>query len=206
MNKPGRPQILINASDLGHGVRFTFIQEYFNLLCSDLSSYPVARAVTASSAVPVLFHPVVVENYADCGFSKPEWLHIAEERAETDPELAMTVSGLASHFIQFGFRDVHEPELRLFFHTVPTSFYLSDEQVDKLIQAGRELLRRDPDFQNMFSQLGGHDKPDVARQTVNSNVVKNVGWDERSESRHRPTAASGFATLIPTYEVAGSHR
>jgi len=41
---------------------------------------------------------------------------------------------------------------------------------------------------------------------IDTNVAKNVGWDERSESRHRPTAASGFAALIPTYEVAGSHR
>lgn len=28
------PLILINASDLAHGVRFSFIQDYFNLLCS----------------------------------------------------------------------------------------------------------------------------------------------------------------------------
>ena len=57
MNKPGRPMIIINASDLAHGVRFSFVQEYFDLLCSDLSSFPVARAVAASSAVPVLFEP-----------------------------------------------------------------------------------------------------------------------------------------------------
>ena len=66
MAKSNRPFIFINASDLGYGVRFSFIQEYFNLLCSDLSTYPVARAVAASSAVPVLFNPVVVENYAGC--------------------------------------------------------------------------------------------------------------------------------------------
>jgi len=42
------PMIVINASDLGRGVRFSFVQDYFNLLCSDLSSFPVARAVTAS--------------------------------------------------------------------------------------------------------------------------------------------------------------
>jgi len=40
---------------------------------------------------------------------------------------------------------------------------------------------------------------------VDPNVAKNVGWDERSEPRH-PTAASEFVALIPTYEVAGSHR
>jgi NTE family protein len=90
MMQPDRPQILINASDLGHGVRFSFIQEYFNLLCSDLMSYPVARAVTASSAVPVLFNPVVVENHSGCDITKPDWLVAAEKRAQGDPELAMT--------------------------------------------------------------------------------------------------------------------
>jgi len=44
MLKPGRPLIIINSSDLAYGVRFSFIQEYFDLLCSDLLSYPVANA------------------------------------------------------------------------------------------------------------------------------------------------------------------
>lgn len=66
MIKENHPMIIINASDLGHGIRFSFIQEYFDLLCSELSAYPVADAVAASSAVPVLFNPVVVKNYAGC--------------------------------------------------------------------------------------------------------------------------------------------
>jgi NTE family protein len=60
------PLIVINATDLSRGVNFAFLQEYFDLLCSDLSSFPVARAVTASSAVPVLFTPVVLRNYKGC--------------------------------------------------------------------------------------------------------------------------------------------
>ncbi|MCP3883344.1 MAG: hypothetical protein GY701_33815 [Sulfitobacter sp.] len=43
------------------------------------------------------------------------------------------------YFIQVGFRDVEQPETRRFFNRVPTSFSLTDEQVDKLIAAGREL-------------------------------------------------------------------
>ena len=64
MLKPGRPLVVINSSDLAYAVRFSFIQEYFDLLCSDLLSYPVANAVTASSAVPVVFNPVVPHNEA----------------------------------------------------------------------------------------------------------------------------------------------
>lgn len=66
----GPPLVAINATDLSQGSRFTFLQDYFNLLCSDLSNFPVARAVAASSAVPVLFNPVVVKNYADCNPSE----------------------------------------------------------------------------------------------------------------------------------------
>lgn len=65
-DQENRPLIVINASDLGGGVRFSFIQEYFDLLCSDLSSYPISQAIAASSAVPVVFNPVVLENFSGC--------------------------------------------------------------------------------------------------------------------------------------------
>lgn len=66
MRLRGGPMILINASDLSSGARISFVQEYFNLLCSDVDSFPVAKAVAASSAVPVAFDPVVLENYVGC--------------------------------------------------------------------------------------------------------------------------------------------
>lgn len=62
----GSPLIAINATDLSQGLRFTFLQDYFNLLCSDISDFPVSRAVAASAAVPILFNPVVLENYSNC--------------------------------------------------------------------------------------------------------------------------------------------
>ena len=270
MKREGGPLILINASDLGYGVRFSFVQEYFNLLCSDISTYPVARAVTASSAVPILFNPVVIENYQDCKKEKPAWLIAAEKRAEGDAEMTMTVDGLNTYFkkdkrqyahfvdggitdnlglraiyevieiaggakavvekarrhtppsrmvvisvnastdpeplmdetnkqpsleetvsaisdvqlhrynvatlelmkasvkrwanelstpagpvkpyfIEVGFHDIVEPERLRFFNQVPTSFSLTDEQVDELIAAGRELLRENPTFQQLLA-------------------------------------------------------
>ena len=270
MQRRGGPLILINASDLGYGVRFSFVQEYFNLLCSDIAGFPVARAVTASSAVPVLFNPVVVENYQDCKKTKPEWLVAAEKRSAKDPQLTQVVDGLVSYykkegrqyahfvdggitdntglraiyevvevaggaqaflkkldrkpphrlviiavnastdpepemdasnkqpslqetmgavtdvqlhrynaatlelmdksvkrwarelstparpvtpyFIQVSFRDLQQPGRRKFFNQIPTSFSLTDEQVDKLIAAGRELLRNNPDFQRFVAE------------------------------------------------------
>lgn len=67
------PIIVINASDLGGGIRFSFLQKYFDLLCSDLSSYSVSRAVAASSAVPLMFSPVVLKNH-NCYEHKDGWI------------------------------------------------------------------------------------------------------------------------------------
>lgn len=271
--RQGAPLILINASDLGYGVRLSFVQEYFNLLCSDIASFPVARAVTASSAVPVLFNPVVVRNYPDCKQGEPAWLVAAERRARGDPDMTEVVRGLKSYFktdkrdyahlvdggitdnlglraiyevmeiaggpvvmlqkrgrptprrvviisvnastdpepemdasneqpslmetvnamsdvqlhrynaatlqlmkdsvtqwakelstpkrpvtpylVETGFRDIQQPERRRFFNQVPTSFALSEEQVDRLIAAGREMLRENPEFQRLLADLGG---------------------------------------------------
>lgn len=64
-----RPFVMINASDMTLGTRFEFTQEQFDLLCSDLSSFPLARAVAASSAVPILFSPLTLRNYSgQCGY------------------------------------------------------------------------------------------------------------------------------------------
>ena len=276
LKRKGGPLILINASDLGYGVRFSFVQEYFNLLCSDISSFPVARAVTASSAVPVLFNPVVVENYQDCKSTKPAWLKAAEQRERENPQVAQVVEGLktfyakdrryahfvdggitdnlglraiydlvevaggaqayvrklgqsrprriaiisvnastdpepvmdmsnrqpsveetinavtdvqlhrynaatlelmdqsltrwahhlstpgkpvTSYFIRVGFRDVENPEHRRFFNQIPTSFSLTGEQVDRLIAAGRGLLRDNPEFQRFLASFGVERRP-----------------------------------------------
>ena len=273
MRQKGGPLILINASDLGYGVRFSFVQEYFNLLCSDINSFPVARAVTASSAVPVLFNPVVVKNYPGCEYerskfldrirqqvgNKPELIKVVEglmtyrdkekrpyarfvdggitdnlglravyeiievsggvkafvERnkqkvprklvlisvdASTNPEPMMdqtakqpsleeTVDAMSSaqlhlynaatldlmnrtlrrwardvstpqrtvepHFIKIGFDDIQDADRNRYFNRIPTSFRLSEEQVDKLIAAGRELLRNNPDYRRLLASVQG---------------------------------------------------
>jgi NTE family protein len=70
------PALLINATDMTVATRFTFDQEQFDLLCSDSSRFPIARAVAASSAVPLLLSPVTLENFAvrGCGYRAPAWV------------------------------------------------------------------------------------------------------------------------------------
>lgn len=267
------PLILINTSDLASGERFTFTQEYFDLLCSDLGSFSLARAVTASSAVPVVFDPVVVENFSGCARRPPAWLTAPRKGAADDPNLAMILRGntsyqdktrhryaqfvdggitdnlglramldmielvggvrqyqqamgvsvprriafisvnaaadtplgigasarapsiedtlnavtniqlhrynvatleqmqqsvenwakqlstperaVAPYFIRLSFESVPDGPLRRFLNEIPTSFALSDEQVDRLIATGRTLLRENPDFQRLVRSLGG---------------------------------------------------
>jgi NTE family protein len=67
------PMIMMNATDMTYGVRIGFNQDAFDLICSDLSHFPVARAAAASSAVPMLLTPITLRNYAGtCGFKLPE--------------------------------------------------------------------------------------------------------------------------------------
>jgi NTE family protein len=57
-------RIIINATDMTDGARFGFDPEQFRLIGSDLMSFPVSRAVAASSAVPVILSPITLRNYA----------------------------------------------------------------------------------------------------------------------------------------------
>jgi NTE family protein len=65
------PALLINATDMTLSARFTFDQEQFDLLCSDTMRFPIARAVAASSAVPLALSPVTLVNYAARGCGEP---------------------------------------------------------------------------------------------------------------------------------------
>ena len=67
-----RPFIMLNATNLANGERFEFTQEQFDFLVSDLNSYPVARAVAASSAFPFLLSPLTLKNYPHDQFKLPK--------------------------------------------------------------------------------------------------------------------------------------
>ncbi len=276
----GPPYIDINASDLTTGLRFTFSQELFDLICTDLGSFPVARAVTASSAVPVVFPPVVLKNHADrCDLSDTiEWdvlvskqptnlsqeklfeglksFRDAEQRsyihlvdggisdnlglrtmidrmeglgemkvsahldslpdsillvlvnAETNPQQliessakkpsaagamqeyvdsqttrynAETLSRMREiltmietrsraagrstkvHFAEINFAHIQEKQASTFLNSTPTTLELGDTEIDRVIAAGRILLRSNPDFQVFLGERNGslsNDAPD----------------------------------------------
>lgn len=67
------PMIVMNATDMITGIRIPFNQDSFDVLCSDVSRFPVARAAAASSAVPIVLTPITLRNYAgSCGYQLPE--------------------------------------------------------------------------------------------------------------------------------------
>jgi NTE family protein len=72
MLRNGLPMITVNATDIANGITFPFTQPNFDLLCSNMLSFPVARAVAASNGFPVLFTPITLMSYRDaCGSARP---------------------------------------------------------------------------------------------------------------------------------------
>lgn len=77
-------EVVINATDMVRGSRFSFRQVELDPLCADLDPIPIARAVAASAAFPGPLTPILLRSYAGtCGFEPPAW--IAETLAARGP-------------------------------------------------------------------------------------------------------------------------
>jgi NTE family protein len=291
LEKGSRPFVIVNATNMALGTRFEFTQDQFDFLGSDLGRYPLARAVAASSAFPILLNPLSLKNHpTPVGFEPPLAIRNALEDAATNrrrylwaknlvtyndekaqrPFLHLLDGGLADniglravadaytrgfirrrindraittlaiivvnarteppeptdareapprlaavavktattsmesfsfetvesmrgltgdraqaqrdrtacqqlldarcpggprlpefaaevrlHVIEVSFEGLADPKEQEFFLSLPTSFSLSDHQVDCLIAAGRRLLRTSSDYRSLMSELGG---------------------------------------------------
>jgi NTE family protein len=98
-----RPTVWINASDIYSRTPFVFDRGTFSSLCSDLSDYPISQAVAASAAVPVIFAPVVIQNYpGGCPTPLPDWV----QRVRTDPDAAPLIKTYADALERYHNGDV----------------------------------------------------------------------------------------------------
>jgi NTE family protein len=61
---PGRPYLIVGATDLSTGADFDFTSEQLARLCSSIDQVPLSFAVAASSAVPLLFSPLTLQSHA----------------------------------------------------------------------------------------------------------------------------------------------
>jgi NTE family protein len=86
MSKQG-PVALASGTDISTGSRFTFYQNDFDLLCSDLGTVRLSRAAATSSAVPVVLSAVTFNNYGGtCGYEYPAWVRdVAKSEGRVRP-------------------------------------------------------------------------------------------------------------------------
>lgn len=99
---PGQVDIWINATDLYHGTSFPFLPVLFNALCSDIRSYPIADAVAASMAVPVVFKPTVLKTFPSGCNASESWF--------VEPTLASTSTPRLLRSIAEAMRSYRDPE------------------------------------------------------------------------------------------------
>ena len=77
LNQPGKPYLILNATDMAAGEVFAFTPQRFDDICSDLDAQAISTGVAASAAVPVLFTPIAFRNYSAehcAGRPAPTWV------------------------------------------------------------------------------------------------------------------------------------
>jgi NTE family protein len=88
------PFVLINATEVSTGIQFWFTQDLFDNLCSDVSRFPLSRAVAASSAVPVALSPITLQNFAGtCDYVPPPWMQTRSSRSDGIPDTGENALG-----------------------------------------------------------------------------------------------------------------
>lgn len=61
-----RPYLIVTAADMAAASAFAFTQPWFDLICAELTAMPLAEAVAASAAVPVLLAPLSIADQSPC--------------------------------------------------------------------------------------------------------------------------------------------
>jgi NTE family protein len=62
---PGRPYLIVGATNLLNGSEFDFASDQFGMLCSSIDRVPLSFAVASSSSVPLVFSPMTLQNHAE---------------------------------------------------------------------------------------------------------------------------------------------
>jgi len=190
-----RPYIEINATDLSSGHRFSFTQRYFDLICSDLQNFPLARAVTASSAVPILFPTVVLKNYSSgCDpTGTPTWKMLEEAPNDSPAALALTQN----------LRTYRDQQTRSYIHLIDGG--ISDNLGLRAITDHFTLVGLDIEDEDPFSQF-----ETVAIFLINAETKPKRGIDDRLSkpgvSKTLDAVSSAQIALYNQETLANLHR
>ena len=93
-----RPRVLINAADVYNRTPFVFNETTFKAICSDLNSYPIASAVAASAAMPLVFSPIVLTSFASrCRAALPGWVAATQTNSAAPPLLKEVASAITRY-------------------------------------------------------------------------------------------------------------
>lgn len=157
------PYLIINATDISSGTRISFNQEFFDLFAADVGNYPLSRAVAASSAVPGLLTPVVLNNYAgQYPVALPPWL---QRDYTIDTGVALTK---AQRFKAY--RDEPHPYIHLVDGGVSDNLGLRlYMDTISVLKANPALLEKAPGLKKIKK---------VVLIAVNSFVHHDKGWDD----------------------------
>ena len=140
----GRPFLILNATNLESGTRFDFTHLHFDAMGSDLENYPVARAVAASSAFPILLSPISLENYPRAsGYSPPWWYEGALESLHSSRYRYQAAKDL-SYYFDKDHRYIHLMDggladnigVRGIYHAFSRGFIrtrINDNMIDRLV-------------------------------------------------------------------------
>jgi NTE family protein len=163
--RPGRPFLILNATDLAIGARFEFTQDQFDLIHSDLSQFPISRAVAASAAFPILLSPVILKNYSTEQTPPKRTPSILASRPDSDH--------LKNRALQE--RSYMDGKRRKFIHLADGG--LSDD-LGLLGPAERALRLEEPDLAPRApSTLPRR----LAIIIVDANTERDYGWDSKDQ-------------------------
>jgi NTE family protein len=119
--------VFINASDVYDRTPFIFNSTTFKAICSDLDSYPVASAVAASAAMPVVFARIVIASYANrCQPEIPAWIVAAQTNQTAPPLLKEYANAIARY------RDGSVPFIKLLDGGLVDNYGLSGLTIERL--------------------------------------------------------------------------
>ena len=177
LKQAGGPFVIINGTDVTTGARFSYTQDQFDAICSDLSRVTLGRAVATSTALPPLLTPITLENRGGtCGRKTPAWQKAAEAavgESETPGRALLRARALQAY------EDPARPYVHLFDGGLSENLGLAE------VLRAFELLKVDPD-ETVLPALRRARK--VVVIAVNALRFPEVDWD-------RSPAPPGTGTL-----------